>query len=286
MKMCWNLEPTDRPTFNKISQMIDRILGGQDEQEKVSWREILSEIQGCAQNIPWTERWASLLYRTWQRSLNFHQLLYRNVHPEQLAEGEGCDEPKCYDRPCEQSCDHEEEEEPLMKTNNYQFCWVRPMTSKPVRPANKQRDSWIGRGTTACHTAGQLQLFPFFSFFFSHLPTRHPSYHGKHVTCSFVDRDCDSHTWTQKEDTQRRITGLQSYLPLDISHSSSTYRFTVIFRLKGECSRLYYKLSPNVLLVLTFHPFPLHYFVTRTIPAKKAASSRALNKLVFILRWP
>lgn len=45
MKMCWNLEPTDRPTFNKISQMIDRILGGQDEQEKVSWREILSEIQ-------------------------------------------------------------------------------------------------------------------------------------------------------------------------------------------------------------------------------------------------
>lgn len=52
----------------------------------------------------------------------FQQLIYRNVQPEQVAEGEVCDEPKRYDRPCEQSCDHEEEEEPLMKTNNYQFC--------------------------------------------------------------------------------------------------------------------------------------------------------------------
>lgn len=48
----------------------------------------------------------------------FQQLIYRNVQPEQAAEGE----PKRYDPPCEQSCDHEEEEEPLMKTNNYQFC--------------------------------------------------------------------------------------------------------------------------------------------------------------------
>ncbi|CAG06280.1 unnamed protein product, partial [Tetraodon nigroviridis] len=24
MKMCWDLEPTERPTFNKISQMIER----------------------------------------------------------------------------------------------------------------------------------------------------------------------------------------------------------------------------------------------------------------------
>uniref|UniRef100_A0A674N2L1 receptor protein-tyrosine kinase n=1 Tax=Takifugu rubripes TaxID=31033 RepID=A0A674N2L1_TAKRU len=83
MKMCWNLEPTERPTFSMISQMINRLLGGQDEQEK---------------------------------------LIYRNVQPEQVAEGEACDEPKRYDPPCERSCDHEEEEEPLMKTNNYQFC--------------------------------------------------------------------------------------------------------------------------------------------------------------------
>lgn len=44
MKMCWNLEPTERPAFTKISQMIERILGEQDEQEKVSQGEIMSEI--------------------------------------------------------------------------------------------------------------------------------------------------------------------------------------------------------------------------------------------------
>lgn len=45
MKMCWNLEPTERPTFNKISQMIERILGDQDEKEKVRWFEITSQIR-------------------------------------------------------------------------------------------------------------------------------------------------------------------------------------------------------------------------------------------------
>lgn len=44
MKMCWDLEPTERPTFNKISQMIERILGDQDEQEKVSQCEMISEV--------------------------------------------------------------------------------------------------------------------------------------------------------------------------------------------------------------------------------------------------
>uniref|UniRef100_A0A672YX94 receptor protein-tyrosine kinase n=1 Tax=Sphaeramia orbicularis TaxID=375764 RepID=A0A672YX94_9TELE len=82
MKMCWNLEPTERPTFSKISQMIERLLGDQPEQE---------------------------------------QLIYQNVQ-QQVTVGEVCDEPKCCDGPCDQSCDHEEEEQPLMKTNNYQFC--------------------------------------------------------------------------------------------------------------------------------------------------------------------
>uniref|UniRef100_A0A4W6CCV8 receptor protein-tyrosine kinase n=1 Tax=Lates calcarifer TaxID=8187 RepID=A0A4W6CCV8_LATCA len=82
MKMCWNLEPTERPTFSKISQMIERLLGDQPEQE---------------------------------------QLIYQNVQ-QQVTEGEVCVEPKCCDGPCDQSCDHEEEEQPLMKTNNYQFC--------------------------------------------------------------------------------------------------------------------------------------------------------------------
>ncbi|XP_067373776.1 macrophage colony-stimulating factor 1 receptor isoform X2 [Channa argus] len=78
MKMCWNLEPTERPTFSKISQMIKRLLGDQPEQQ---------------QNMQ-----------------------------QQVTEGEMCDEPKCCNGPCDQSCDHEEEEQPLMKTNNYQFC--------------------------------------------------------------------------------------------------------------------------------------------------------------------
>ncbi|KAK5925132.1 hypothetical protein CgunFtcFv8_017680 [Champsocephalus gunnari] len=82
MKMCWNVEPTDRPTFSKISQMIERLLGEQSERE---------------------------------------QLIYQNV-PQQVTEGEVCDAPKSCDGPCDRSCDHEEEEQPLMKTNNYQFC--------------------------------------------------------------------------------------------------------------------------------------------------------------------
>lgn len=49
------------------------------------------------------------------------QLIYQNVQQE-VTEGEVCDEAKCCDGPCDQSCDHEEEEQPLMKTNNYQFC--------------------------------------------------------------------------------------------------------------------------------------------------------------------
>lgn len=36
MKMCWNLEPTERPTFSKISQMIEQLLGDQPDQEQVS----------------------------------------------------------------------------------------------------------------------------------------------------------------------------------------------------------------------------------------------------------
>lgn len=36
MKMCWNLEPTKRPTFCKIGQMIEKLLGGHLEEEQVS----------------------------------------------------------------------------------------------------------------------------------------------------------------------------------------------------------------------------------------------------------
>lgn len=89
MKMCWNLVPTERPTFGKISQMIARLLGDQPGQEQEQ-----------------------------------EQLIYQNVQEpqEQVTEGEVCDATKCCDGPCDHSCDHEEEEQPLMKTNNYQFC--------------------------------------------------------------------------------------------------------------------------------------------------------------------
>uniref|UniRef100_A0A3P9N455 receptor protein-tyrosine kinase n=2 Tax=Poecilia reticulata TaxID=8081 RepID=A0A3P9N455_POERE len=82
MKMCWNLEPTKRPTFSKIGQMIEKLLGGQLEEE---------------------------------------QVIYQNMQQE-VTEADAYDKPKCHDGPCDQSCDHEEEEQPLMKTNNYQFC--------------------------------------------------------------------------------------------------------------------------------------------------------------------
>uniref|UniRef100_M4A2E6 receptor protein-tyrosine kinase n=1 Tax=Xiphophorus maculatus TaxID=8083 RepID=M4A2E6_XIPMA len=82
MKMCWNLEPTKRPTFSKIRQMIEKLLGGHLEEE---------------------------------------QVIYQNMQQE-VTEADAYDKPKCHDGPCDQSCDHEEEEQPLMKTNNYQFC--------------------------------------------------------------------------------------------------------------------------------------------------------------------
>uniref|UniRef100_A0A8K9X799 receptor protein-tyrosine kinase n=1 Tax=Oncorhynchus mykiss TaxID=8022 RepID=A0A8K9X799_ONCMY len=88
MKMCWNLEPTERPTFSKISQLIERVLGEQPE----------------------------------------HLDQYQNIQQQDMVieELEPCDDDddktKFCDGSCDQSCEHEEEEQPLMKTNNYQFC--------------------------------------------------------------------------------------------------------------------------------------------------------------------
>lgn len=36
MKTCWNLEPTERPTFSKIAHMVQKLIGDQPEQEPVS----------------------------------------------------------------------------------------------------------------------------------------------------------------------------------------------------------------------------------------------------------
>uniref|UniRef100_A0A3B1K7Q1 receptor protein-tyrosine kinase n=1 Tax=Astyanax mexicanus TaxID=7994 RepID=A0A3B1K7Q1_ASTMX len=77
MQMCWNLEPTERPTFGKIAQLIERLLGDTPEE-------------------------------------------YQNVQSGVLDEQqlEACDPEKTN----EESCEQEEEEQPLMKPNNYQFC--------------------------------------------------------------------------------------------------------------------------------------------------------------------
>ncbi|KAG5270230.1 hypothetical protein AALO_G00190220 [Alosa alosa] len=86
MRMCWTLEPTERPTFSKICSMIQRLLGDKVE----------PDTTGTYQNT------------------------------EQLKQEEpvgSCDELKCTEESCDQSHDAEQEEEqPLMKTNNYQFC--------------------------------------------------------------------------------------------------------------------------------------------------------------------
>ncbi|KAK1789301.1 hypothetical protein P4O66_015242, partial [Electrophorus voltai] len=79
MKMCWNLEPTERPTFSKISQLIERLLG--DTPQQTQHHNVQSEV----------------------------------LDEEQLK---SCDPAKTN----EESCDQEEEEQPLMKANNYQFC--------------------------------------------------------------------------------------------------------------------------------------------------------------------
>ncbi|XP_062404924.1 macrophage colony-stimulating factor 1 receptor [Sardina pilchardus] len=90
MRMCWTLEPTERPTFSKICSMIQRLLG----------EEVEPDTTGTYQNT------------------------------EQLKQEEAlgsCEQLKCTEESCDQSCDQshdaeQEEEQPLMKTNNYQFC--------------------------------------------------------------------------------------------------------------------------------------------------------------------
>ncbi|XP_036431546.1 macrophage colony-stimulating factor 1 receptor [Colossoma macropomum] len=79
MQMCWNLEPTERPTFSKIGQLIERLLGDTPE---------------LYQNV-----------QSGDQVLDEQQL-------------EACDPAKAN----EESCEQEEEEQPLMNANNYQFC--------------------------------------------------------------------------------------------------------------------------------------------------------------------
>uniref|UniRef100_A0A671KMC3 receptor protein-tyrosine kinase n=1 Tax=Sinocyclocheilus anshuiensis TaxID=1608454 RepID=A0A671KMC3_9TELE len=85
MKMCWNLEAAERPTFSKISQLIERMLGDTDDQQETQYKNVQS-----------------------------------NAHDDQQLES--CDPVKHEEESFETSCDQEEEDQPLMKPNNYQFC--------------------------------------------------------------------------------------------------------------------------------------------------------------------
>ncbi|KTF73378.1 hypothetical protein cypCar_00038106 [Cyprinus carpio] len=85
MKMCWNLDPAERPTFSKISQLIERMLGDTEDQQETQYQNVQSD-----------------------------------VHDDQQLES--CDPVKHEEESFETSCDQEEEDQPLMKPNNYQFC--------------------------------------------------------------------------------------------------------------------------------------------------------------------
>ncbi|KAK7137583.1 hypothetical protein R3I94_013286 [Phoxinus phoxinus] len=85
MKMCWNLEASERPTFSKIGQLIERMLGDTPDAQETEYQNVQSE-----------------------------------EHSDQ--EPESCDPVKHEEESNETSCDPEEEDQPLMNANNYQFC--------------------------------------------------------------------------------------------------------------------------------------------------------------------
>ncbi|XP_052471601.1 macrophage colony-stimulating factor 1 receptor [Carassius gibelio] len=85
MKMCWNLEAAERPTFSKISQLIERMLGDPADTQETQYQNVQSSAEG----------------------------------DEQL---ESSDPVKQEDESFETSREQKEEDQPLMKPNNYQFC--------------------------------------------------------------------------------------------------------------------------------------------------------------------
>lgn len=133
------------------------------------------------------------------------------------------------------------------------------LLSPPQRPANPF-DSWTSNGTAESATvlrpimtAGQLQLFLLLFFFFfcfvillftSVCQTDKLPQHARELRlCRWRLRLTNVDTEGGHMETNH--TSVQSYLASAIPRSSSIYRFTVTFCLKGECSRLYYTRSPR-----------------------------------------
>ncbi|KAK7922799.1 hypothetical protein WMY93_009701 [Mugilogobius chulae] len=118
MKMCWNLSPTDRPTFTKISSMIEILLAGPTEQSPQEEQLIYQNVQQQEQQQEQEQE-----QQQQQEEEEEHQQQQDQEQGQGREGDEQCDRPKCSCHgPCDQSCDREEEEQPLMKTNNYQFC--------------------------------------------------------------------------------------------------------------------------------------------------------------------
>uniref|UniRef100_A0AAY4CXP2 receptor protein-tyrosine kinase n=1 Tax=Denticeps clupeoides TaxID=299321 RepID=A0AAY4CXP2_9TELE len=84
MRMCWNLEPTERPTFSKIGHMIERLLGDEVDSDQS----------------------------------------YQNVQQDAAEPSQPENADKCSEESCDQprATENREEQQPLMKANNYQFC--------------------------------------------------------------------------------------------------------------------------------------------------------------------
>ena len=77
MKMCWNLEPTERPTFSKITQIIQRFLGDPQEPNQVR-----AEIRSGFRRDRMTQRprGATPLVGPWGEMYSGSS--QQNVHPE------------------------------------------------------------------------------------------------------------------------------------------------------------------------------------------------------------
>ncbi|XP_064207921.1 macrophage colony-stimulating factor 1 receptor-like [Anguilla rostrata] len=81
IKACWNLEPTERPTFSKIVQTMGHLLHDPSEQ---AYENVLIDVPD---------------------------------HQPESCHSCGSEEESCH-----QSCDREDEGQPLMNANNYQLC--------------------------------------------------------------------------------------------------------------------------------------------------------------------
>ncbi|TRY91341.1 hypothetical protein DNTS_030144 [Danionella cerebrum] len=93
MQMCWRLDAAERPTFSKISQMLQRMLGDDP---------MVQRMLGDGIEIQETE--------------------YQNVQSEPRDEQPESRDPIKQDEQLQETLCEREEDQPLITPNNYQFC--------------------------------------------------------------------------------------------------------------------------------------------------------------------